>query len=129
MRFDIYEFRHIVSNIDDLLFMGGCDRPIGISVGRDSDNQTEVFMKLAFALPNGDAEIRVYQKQAFFIYLDRSGDILKKLEFDNSHVREVHGSFNTVLKQILIFDRQQPSIAKGNESTIDRSSFGLPKEN
>jgi hypothetical protein len=129
MRFDIYEFRHIVGNIDDLLFMSGSDRPIGISVDRDGENQSDIFMKLSFSLPNGDAEIRVHQKQAFFIYLDKSGEILKKLEFDNSHVREIHGSFNTVLKQILIFDRQQSSISKANDSTIDRASFGLVEVN
>lgn len=129
MRFDIYEFRHIVGNIDDLLFMSGSDRPIEISVDRDPSNQSDVFMKLSFSLPNGDAEIRVHQKQAFFIYLDRSGEILKKLEFDNSHVREIHGAFNTVLKQILIFDRQQANTSKITNISVDRASFGLAEVN
>ena len=126
MRFDIYEFRHIVSNIDDLLFMSGCCQPINISVDRNDDAPDNVFMKLAFPLINGNSEIRIYQSQAFFLYLDAAGDLLKQIEFNNSHLREVHGSFNTTLKQILIFDRQHSSSqTKRAETSIDRASFGL----
>jgi hypothetical protein len=129
MRFDIYEFRHIVSNIDDLLFMSGCCQPINISVDRDDITASDVFMKLSFPLINGNSEIRIYQKQAFFIYLDTAGEVLKKIEFDNAHVREVHGSFNTVLKQILVFDRQNSSQTKNTDTSIDRASFGLAEVN
>jgi hypothetical protein len=130
MRFDIYEFRHIVSNIDDLLFMSGCCQPINISVDRDDITSSDVFMKLSFSLINGNSEIRIYQKQAFFIYLDTVGEILKKIEFDNTHIREIHGSFNTALKQILLFDRQHSSSqTKSKETSIDRASFGLAEVN
>jgi hypothetical protein len=130
MRFDIYEFRHIISNIDDLLFMAGCSQPINISVDRDDITSSDVFMKLSFSLINGNSEIRIYQKQAFFIYLDTAGEIVKKIEFDNSHIREIHGSFNTALKQILIFDRQHSCAqAKRAEISIDRASFGLAEVN
>jgi hypothetical protein len=130
MRFDIYEFRHIVSNIDDLLFMSGCCQPIKISVDRDDSAQDNVFMKLAFPLINGNSEIRIYQSQAFFLYLDTNGEVLKQIEFNNSHLREVHGSFHTTLKQILVFDRQHSSNqAKRAETSIDRASFGLAEVN
>jgi hypothetical protein len=130
MKFDIYEFRHIVSNIEDLLFMSGCCQPISISVEREDNAQDKVFMKLAFLLINGNSQIRIYQNQAFFMYLDATGEVLKKIEFNNSHVREVHGSFNTTLKQILIFDRQHSSSqTKRAETSIDRASFGLAEVN
>ena len=130
MRFDIYEFRHIVSNIDDLLFMSGSSQPINISVERNDDAPDNVFMKLAFSLINGNSEIRIYQSQAFFLYLGTNGEVLKQLEFNNSHLREVHGSFNTTLKQILVFDRQHSANqAKRVETSIDRASFGLAEVN
>ena len=53
MRFDIYEFRHIVSNIGDLLFVSGCSQPINISVELNDDAQNNIFMKLSFPLING----------------------------------------------------------------------------
>jgi hypothetical protein len=129
MKFDIYEFRHIVSNIDDLLFMTGCCQPINISVELNNDAQNNVFMKLYFPLINGNSEIRIYQSQAFFLYLDSAGEVLKQIEFNNSHLREVHGSFNTTLKQILIFDRQNSSQTKSTDTSIDRASFGLAEVN
>ena len=129
MRFDIYEFRHIVSNIDDLLFMTGCSQPINISVDREDDAPDKVFMKLCFPLLNGNSEIRIYQSQAFFIYLDINREVLKEIEFNNAHVREVHGSFNTTLKQILVFDRQHSSQTKSTGNSIDRASFGLAEVN
>jgi hypothetical protein len=129
MRFDIYEFRHIISNIDDLLFMSGCSQPISISVDRADDAPDKVFMKLCFPLINGNSEIRIYQSQAFFIYLDKTGEILKSIEFNNSHVREIHGSFSTTLKQILIFDRQHSNQTKDAGTQIDRASFGLTEVN
>lgn len=130
MKFDIYEFRHMVSNIGDLLFMSGCCQPINISVERNDDAPNNVFTKLAFPLINGNAEIRIYQSQALFLYLDTTGELLKQIEFNNSHVREIHGSFNTTLKQILIFDRQHSSSQiKRSETSIDRASFGLTEVN
>ena len=129
MKFDIYEFRHIVSNIDDLLFMSGCCQPITISVDRNDDAQNNIFMKIAFPLINGNSEIRIYQSQAFFLYLDANGELLKQIEFNNSHLREVQGSFNTTLKQILVFDRQHSSQAKNKDTSIDRASFGLAEVN
>jgi hypothetical protein len=129
MRFDIYEFRHIVSNIDDLLFMSGCSQPIAISVDRDDDAQDNIFMKLSFPIINGNSEIRIYQSKAFFLYLDASGEVLKQIEFNNSHLREVHGSFNTTLKQILVFDRQNASQIKSVNTSVDRASFGLAEVN
>ena len=129
MRFDIYEFRHIVSNIDDLLFMSGCCQPINISVDREDSTPVDVFIKLSFPLINGNSEIRIHQKQAFFIYLDLNGEVLKNIEFNNSHVREVEGSFNTTLKQILVFNRQHSNQTKSIETSIDRASFGLAEVN
>ena len=130
MKFDIYEFRHIVSNIGDLLFISGCSQPINISVELNDDAQNNIFMKLSFPLINGTSEIRIYQSQAFFLYLDAAGELLKQIEFNNSHLREVQGSFNTTLKQILIFDRQYSSSeTKRAETSIDRASFGLAEVN
>jgi hypothetical protein len=129
MKFDIYEFRHIISHIGDLLFMSGCSQPINISVDREDDIPDKVFMKLSFPLINGNSEIRIYNTQSFFIYLDKTGEVLKNIEFNNSHVREIHGSFNTTLKQILIFDRQHSNQAKDTGTQIDRASFGLAEVN
>jgi hypothetical protein len=130
MKFDIYEFRHIVSTIDDLLFMSGCCQPINISVDRNDDDAPDnVFMKLAFPLINGNSEVRIHKNQAFFIYSDSTGEVLKQIEFNNSHLREIHGSFHTILKQILVFDRQHSSQTKNKDTSIDRASFGLAEVN
>jgi hypothetical protein len=106
MRFDVSKIRHMVSNIDDILFMSGCCQPINISFDCEDDTQDKMFAKLSFLMLNGKSEIRIYQDRAFLLYLDITGEILQKIEFNNSRVRELHSSFNLALDQILMFDRQ-----------------------
>jgi hypothetical protein len=106
MRLDLSKFRHMVSNIDDLLFMSGCCQPIDISIECEDDIQDKIFTRLSFLMLNGKSEIRIYQDRAFLIYLDVTGKILKEIEFNNTHVRELNSSFNIALDRILMFDRQ-----------------------
>jgi hypothetical protein len=106
MRFDSSKIRQMVSNIDDILFMSGCCQPIDISIDYEDDAQDKIFTKLSFLMLNGKSEIRIYQDQAFLIYLDITGKILEKIEFNNSCVRELNSSFNLALDRILMFDRQ-----------------------
>lgn len=106
MRLDISRFRHMVSNIDDLLFASGCCQPIDISIDCEDDAKDKIFTRLSFLMLNGKSEIRIYQDRAFLIYLDITGEILKEIEFNNSRVRELNSSFNLALDRILMFDRQ-----------------------
>ena len=106
MRLDISKFKHMVSNIDDLLFMSGCCQPIDISIDCEDEIQDKIFTRLSFLMLNGKSEIRIYQDRAFLIYLDITGEILKGIEFNNSMVRELNSSFNLALDRILMFDRQ-----------------------
>jgi hypothetical protein len=106
MRFDLSKIRHMVSNIDDILFMSGCCQPIDISIDCEDEAEEKIFTKLSFLMLNGKSEIRIYQDRAFLLYLDITGEILQKIEFNNSHVREMHSSFNIALDRILMFDRQ-----------------------
>lgn len=106
MRFDISKIRHMVSNIDDILFMSGCCQPIDISIDCEEDTEDEIFAKLSFLMLNGKSEIRIYQDRAFLLYRDITGEILQKIEFNNDRVKELHSSFNLALDQILMFDRQ-----------------------
>jgi hypothetical protein len=129
MKFDLYEFRHIVSNIGDLLFMSGSSHLVNISVENEDNTQDKVFMKLSFPLTNGNSEVRIYREQSFIFYKGLNGEILQKIDFNNNNIREVHGSFRIALKQILNFDRQNSAQTGRADNLIDRASFGLANIN
>ena len=143
MSFNLAEFSHIVSTIDDFLSMSKPQCSINISTGYDeedeekddededddNDNECVEFMSLTFPLKNGQAQVRIYDSFGMFFYLDNNGELLKSLDFDDTYVVETSGSFKKALKQIRDFDRKHISSPKSVHTPIDRASFGLAEVN
>ena len=130
MSFVLPEVIHIISTIDDLLSMSEQPSPINTSTGYDEDDDEAIFIKFAFPLKNGLAQIKIYDSVGLFVYTNRNGEILKDIEFDDSAVSETNGSFKKALKQIRDFDRQYHiNTAQSTRAQIDRASFGLAEVN
>jgi hypothetical protein len=136
MSFSLPEVVHIISTIDDLLYMSEPPSKIQISTGCEIEEEeeanienSEVFMKLSFSLKNGNVEIDIYDSIASFVYLDQNGEILKDIPFDDNSVAETEGSFKKALKQIRVFDSQHTCQPKDIHVPIDRASFGLAEVN
>lgn len=134
MSFSLPEVVHIISTIDDLLYMSEPPSKIQVSTGCEVEEEvdvenTEVFMKLSFSLKNGNVEIDIYDSIGSFVYLDRNGETLKDISFDDNSVAETEGSFKKALKQIRAFDSQYTCQLKDTHIPIDRASFGLVEVN
>jgi hypothetical protein len=136
MSFSLPEVVHIISTIDDLLYMSEPPSKIQVSTGCEIEEDeevdvenAEVFMKLSFSLKNGNVEIDIYDSIASFVYLDKNGEILKDIPFDDNSVAETEGSFKKALKQIRVFDSQHNPQIKDAHMPIDRASFGLAEVN
>lgn len=136
MSFELADFTHVISTIDDFLSMSEPQCSINISNGYDEDEESKedaeedkAFILLNFYLGNGKSEIKIYDSVASFTYIDRNEDVIKCLEFDDVSIFETNSSFKRSLKQIRDFDRQQVSTAKSSNTSIDRASFGLTEVN
>lgn len=139
MSFNLDEFKHIVSTIDDLLSMSEPQSFLNISTEcegeedwddeKDDVDNNRTFINLTFLLKNGASSIRLYDATGLFLYMDRSGEILKSIEFNDNGITLTDGSFKKALKQIRAFDRQHTNIPAIINTPIDRASFGLANVN
>jgi hypothetical protein len=136
MSFNLAEFSHIVSTIDDLLSMSEPQCSINISTGYDDEdedddegNEDVEFMSLDFSLKNGKSQVKIYDSFGMFFYMDNNGELLKYIDFDDTYIVETSGSFKKALKQIRDFDRKHVSTVKSTHTPIDRASFGLAEVN
>ena len=121
MAFSLVEFTHILSTIEDILFMCETQSPINISTGAEDDEYNKIFIQLTFCLKQGRSEIRIYDTNGIISYLDVEGENLRKLEFDQANISVTYSSFNKALKQILDLDRQRVSKINGNNN-LDRTA-------
>ena len=119
MAFSLIEFTHILSSIEDLLFMSENQSLINISTGSEDDEYNKIFIQFTFCLKQGRSEIRIYDTNGTISYIDIDGENLKKLEFDQANISATYSSFNKALKQVLDLDRQRVSKIK-NKNTFDR---------
>jgi hypothetical protein len=132
MSFNLSEFKHIISTIDDLLSMSDPQSFLNIAMDcedSEEDENAQLFIKLVFSLKNGNSEMRLYDATGVFHYRDLNGETLKSIWFDDSNITLTDGTFKKSLKQIRSFDRQHvnhPTIA---HTPIDRASFGLAEVN
>lgn len=146
MSFNLTEFSHIVSTIDDLLSMSEPPCLINITTGYDEgnddgedenddddeendDDEGMEFMSITFSLKNGQSQVRIYDSFGIFFYMDNNGELLKSIDFDDTYIAETSGSFKKALKQIRDFDRKHVSAVKNVHTPIDRASFGLAEVN
>ncbi len=132
MSFELSDFIHIVSTIDDLLSMSEPLCSINISNGYDDEVDADVnkaFVSLKFPLKNGKAEIKIHSTFALMNYTEISGNIVNFAEFDDANITETNSSFKRSLKQLRDFDRQQANTAKITNTSVDRASFGLAEVN
>jgi hypothetical protein len=117
MAFSLVEFTHILSTIEDILFMGENQSPINISTGAEDDEYNKIFIQFAFHLKQGKSEIRIYDTNGIISYLGVDGENLRKLEFDQASISATYSSFNKALKQILDLDRQRVNKTKGTNNS------------
>ena len=139
MSFNLADFKHIVSTIDDLLSMSEpqsflnisteCEREEDWDEEKDDVENNRTFINLTFLLKNGTSSIRIYDETGVFFYMDRSGEVLKSIEFNDSYITLTDGAFKKALKQIRAFDRQHINTPKIINTPIDRASFGLAEVN
>jgi hypothetical protein len=131
MTFILSELAHIINTLDDSLFMSEIQSKINVSAGydKDEDDNEEAFVQMSFHLKNGSAEIKLCDSTGVFSYLDCDEKKLKSIEFDDSCVTEINGSFRKALKQIWAFDRQHVGKVKESNLAVDRASFGLAEVN
>lgn len=124
--FNLSEVIHIISTIDDLLWMSDQPYTINTSTGYNED---KVFIKFKFPLKNGIAKVKMYDSDGLITYENQNEEILTSIEFDDRNVVALNGSFKKVFKEIREFDRQQANTVKSNITSIDRASFGLAEVN
>jgi hypothetical protein len=115
---------YVINTIEDLLVTMDSEHPLVISTVGD-------FVKLCFALKNGNVEIEINDDEAFCKYKDKSGENLKSSKFYQRYLTDTASgeSLYQALKQIRDFDRQQANTVKNNNTSIDRASFGLAEVN
>lgn len=119
MAFSLVEFTHILSTIEDILFMSENQALINISTGAEDDEYNKIFIQFAFRLKQGISEIRIYDTNGIISYIDADGENLRKLEFEQANISVPYSSFNKALKQILDLDRQRANKINGN-NILDR---------
>jgi hypothetical protein len=117
MAFSLVEFTHILSTIEDILFMSENQSPINISTGSEDDEYNKIFIQFAFCLKQGKSEIRIYDTNGIISYLDIDGGNLRKLEFDQANISATYSSFSKALKQVLDLDRQRVNKTKGTNNS------------
>lgn len=114
----------VINTIEDLLTTMDSQCLLKVSTVGD-------FVQLCFSLKNGNIEIEIHDDEAFITWKDYSGEHSKTTKFYQRYLTDAasNESLYKALKEIRDFDRQQSSITKGTESTIDRASFGLAEVN
>jgi hypothetical protein len=130
MSFNLSEVIHIISTIDDLLSMSEHSYTINTATGYDVEDDEEVeFIRFSFPLKNGISYIKMYDSVGAITYENQSGEILKTMKFDDRNIAELNSTFKKAFKQIREFDRQQVTVIKSSNITLDRASFGLAEVN
>lgn len=129
MAFSLIEFTHILSTIEDLLFMSEDRSLINISTGSEDNEYNKIFIQFDFRLKQGKSEIRIYDTNGIISYIDADGENIRKLEFDQANISVTYSSFNKALKQILDLDRQRTNkISNLNISNQTIESHNLYSE-
>jgi len=131
MSFSPSDIVYMINTIEDLLFLMDSQQPLRISAYSACNQNEKSFIKLCFPLKNDNMEIQIYDNEGLCIYPERNGENLKSVKFNQNNITntEATGSFHKALKEIRDFDRQQVSIAKNSNTSIDRASFGLTEVN
>jgi hypothetical protein len=126
MAFSLIEFTHILSTIEDILFMSENQSLINISTGSEDDEYNKIFIQFAFCLKQGKSEIRIYDTSGIISYIDGDGEDLRKLEFEQANISVTYSSFNKALKQILDLDRQRANKINGNNILDQIENASIP---
>ena len=71
----------------------------------------------------------MYDSVGIVTYKNHNGETLTEIDFDDMSVAELNGSFKKAFKQVREFDRQQISVVKNANTSINRASFGLANVN
>ena len=110
MSFNLQEFTYIVSTVEDTLSMLD-DAKISVSttvIESDDEDSDEnlIVLSLSFPLKNGFAEMFFFDDTGTIEYHGVTGDLLKEIDFNDSDVSVMNGSFNLALKGLITADKQ-----------------------
>lgn len=114
---------YIINSIEELLYMSESPPLPELS-------HTANSIKIYFSLKNGRAEVMIgSQEHSFFAYIVDNEKTLKSIQFTNDVITDTDGSFHKAFRAIRALDREYSSQTKATNTSIDRASFGLSKEN
>jgi hypothetical protein len=121
---------YVINAIEDLIHTSKSQNPLNISTGCCEENSKK-FLKLTFLLENGSLEIKMYDDEGFCSYIDRNKENLKSIKFTAANLNntEAAGSFHQALKEVRTLDRKYSTQIHAMDTSLDRASFGLTKEN
>lgn len=134
MSFNLDEFTHIVSAVEDVLSMLD-DAQLSVSTtiesskddDDDDDIQSWVVLNLSFPLKNGFVNILIADEDGTISYNNKLGELVKEIEFDDSSVADLTGSFHLALKGILIADKQVSKNKYKQDSTLSTATSEMDK--
>jgi hypothetical protein len=122
---------YIINVVEDIIATSKSQQPLNMSIGHCEENSKK-FIKLSFSLDNGTAEIKIYDDEGICSYINRSKETIRSIKFTSGNLTntEAPGSFHQSLKEVRNFERQNSSTPiHAIDTLIDRTSFGLSKEN
>jgi hypothetical protein len=122
---------YVINVIEDIITTSKSQNSLNLSTGYCEENSKK-FMRLSFSLENGTAEIKIYDDEGICSYINRSKESIRSTKFTSANLvnTEAPGSFHQALKEVRNFERQNSSTPIHSiDTSIDRASFGLSKEN
>ncbi len=124
MSFNFHELTYIVSVLDNTVNLLNDGARISISTVIESNESTKwAVLNLDFPLRNGYAEISIGECIGVVQYYDVTGEQISMLEFNDRAVKELVGSFNLVLKELISIDKQNKQSQLTASGSIEDSEM------
>jgi hypothetical protein len=130
MSFVASNIAYIINVIEDIIHTSKSQQALLLSTGRCDENNKK-FLKLTLPVDSGSIEIKIYDDEGFCSYIDRSQENIRSQKFaaNNLFNTEAADSFHQALKEIRSLDRKSSVRVHQIDTSVDRASFGLSKEN
>ena len=121
MSFNLDQFTYIVSIVGDAVSMLD-DAKVSVATAvesnEDDPDESWIVLNLSFPLKNGFTEMLIGNDSGIAKYYNGAGNLLKEINFDDTFVKEMNGSFNLAFKGMIAADKQN----KQTQSTSTVSS-------
>jgi hypothetical protein len=121
---------YIINVIEDIIYTSKSQHALTLSTGCCDENSKK-FIKLNLPVDNGSIEIKIYDDEGFCSYIDRNKENVRSQKFtaNNLSNTDAAGSFHQALKEVRNLDRKSSIHTHQIDTSVDRASFGLSKEN